>query len=265
MRVYLMTDLEGVAGVKNALEWLGPGDKFYEEGRRLLTEEVNATIRGFKRAGATRIRVADGHGLKGINREILDDSAEYYRATRPNPYPFGLDDGFDVMGWVGQHAKAGASFAHLPHTGSFNVIDYRINGVSVGELEQIAICGQLYGVEPIFAAGDVALTQEAKHFHPDITTVSVKRGLDSGQTETATENEYRRANPNAEHENIALVHQKLEDGAYQALKNYSPGRRRKAWYSVPLTREIAYREHGNGHNHTVTTQYSDILSLLNDL
>ena len=62
MRVYLMTDLEGVAGVQNSLEWTRPGQYWYDLARQLLTQEANAAVAGFIAAGADEVLVADGHG-----------------------------------------------------------------------------------------------------------------------------------------------------------------------------------------------------------
>jgi|SRR5699024_5601356 len=269
MRVYLMTDLEGVAGVENSEDWCVPTGTHYQRGCELLTHEVNAAIRGFRRAGATRVRVADGHGWGGIDRTLLSPDAEYFRGQFPDPYPFGLDDGFDVIGWIGQHAKAGTTGSHLPHTGSFNVVEYCINGAAVGEFEQIARCAQLFGVTPILAAGDEALTIEAQTAFPDIRTVAVKRGLgqESG-SDIATADEYSRVNSAAQHRPVAWVHRQLEESAYEALRQHSAGTappnagpsNTQKW-----TRRVQLREHGPGTNVIVSADYPDLITLLNDL
>ena len=57
MKVFISFDMEGVAGIVDWSQCLGPGQA-YEEGRRLLLGEVNAAIDG---AMATYItRVAEG-------------------------------------------------------------------------------------------------------------------------------------------------------------------------------------------------------------
>ena len=50
-RLFIMTDLEGVAGVISGKDYLYPTGRYYETARRLLTEEVNAAIAGFAAAG----------------------------------------------------------------------------------------------------------------------------------------------------------------------------------------------------------------------
>ena len=66
MRVYVMTDLEGVSGVWSIEEQCVPSGREYDLARRLLTAEVNAAVEGLLAAGATEIVVADGHGAGGL-------------------------------------------------------------------------------------------------------------------------------------------------------------------------------------------------------
>ena len=68
MRIFMMTDQEGVAGVVD-WEW---ADANVDQAKRLLTLEANAAAEGFFEAGATSILVVDGHGQGGINPELLD-------------------------------------------------------------------------------------------------------------------------------------------------------------------------------------------------
>ena len=61
MRVMVWADVEGVAGI-TSWEHTGGRTPLYEEGRRLYTEEINAIVRGCKRAQASDVIVVDGHG-----------------------------------------------------------------------------------------------------------------------------------------------------------------------------------------------------------
>ena len=268
MRVYLMTDLEGVAGVEDSENWCLPTGAHYRRACELLTREVNAAVRGFLRAGADRVRVVDGHGWGGIARDYLHPAAEYFRRRGPNPYPFGNDDGFDAIAWVGQHAKAGALRAHLPHTGSFNVVDYRIDDVSVGEFAQIAMCARLYGVRPILASGDQALVDEARALFPDIHAVAVKQGLNAETgADRRTPDEYSRANIEAEHLSPDVACERLEHAAYQALSRSTPLSADDplgAQESSPRRRILTLRKTATASNVDITAEYPDLLTLLND-
>ncbi len=76
MKLMIMTDMEGVAGMLNFEDWCVPDGRYYDKGKRLLTLEVNAAIEGFFHGGATEIVVVDGHGNGGIDPELLDERAQ---------------------------------------------------------------------------------------------------------------------------------------------------------------------------------------------
>ena len=170
-----MTDLEGVNGVLNFPDWCTPEGFRNEAGCRFLTEEVNAAVEGFFNAGATEVTVDDGHGSGGsIRAEILDPRAALQRGGRVDP----PEKYCDAIVFVGQHAKAGTPNAHLAHTQTPEAVDFRINGVSLGEFGQTAYT--YYNdrhVPTILAVGDLALTKEAKDLVPGIFTTAVKEGF----------------------------------------------------------------------------------------
>lgn len=100
MKLYIMTDLEAVAGVLNSADWLDSTGRYYEKAKRLLTEEVNAGIRGFSEGGFHEIVVADGHGHGGIDVELLDKRAMLMRGWPKKPYPFGLDKTYSAVAFI---------------------------------------------------------------------------------------------------------------------------------------------------------------------
>ena len=141
MRIYIVTDLEGVAGVLDFENWCLTNSRYYEQAKDLLTREVNAAVEGFIEGGADEALVCDGHGYGGINPTILHPAARLDRNWPPDkPYPINLDREFAGVAWIGQHPKAGTVGGHLCHTGSFAVRDLAINGLSVGEFGQMALC-----------------------------------------------------------------------------------------------------------------------------
>ena len=217
MNIYIMTDMEGVAGVLSSPDWCHPEGRYYERGKELLTLEVNAAIEGFCAAGAAGIAVADGHGWGGIDPVLLDPRAELMRGF-PGPYPFLLDAAFDAAAWVGQHAKAGAEFAHLAHTNSMRCLDQMINGVSVGEFGELVLCAGELGVRTVFLAGDQAACDEAREFVPGIETAAVKRGVLAGAGEACGPDEYRRRNEGAVHKHPETARALIRDGAERALR-----------------------------------------------
>ena len=108
VKVYIVTNLEGVAGVVHSSQ-VQPGSPFYEEARRLLTGEVNAAVAGALRGGATEVVVNDGHG-GGLNL-VLEELHEEMKVVLGAPRPFslgGLSNDFGCALLVGYHSRAGA-------------------------------------------------------------------------------------------------------------------------------------------------------------
>lgn len=177
MKIMLMTDMEGCAGILNLEEWVRPQSRYYDKGKRLVTEEVNAAIDGLTSGGATEVVVVDGHGPGAIDPELLDERAMLSRGHTDPGWAWDLDATFDALGFVGQHAKAGTPFSHITHTQELRYIDLAINGVSIGEYGQLALCAMELGVPTILACGEQALAKEAEALTPGVLTAAVKRGL----------------------------------------------------------------------------------------
>ena len=218
MKLYLMTDLEGVAGVRSFEEWTGPGALHYQTARELLTQEVNAAIAGFFEGGATEILVCDGHGPGAIDITLLDPRADLLRGWGEGPWPLCLDSSFDALAFVGQHAKAGSEYAHLCHTQSKHYLDLSINGVSIGEFGQLAMCASELGVRTIFGSGDEAFCKEAEALVPGIETAAVKRGVKPGTGDDLTFEQYGRFTASAIHTHPVRARELIRAGALRALR-----------------------------------------------
>jgi D-amino peptidase len=218
MRIYLMTDLEGVAGVLNFSDWCLPESRYYETAKEMLTREVNAAVDGFFAAGATEVLVVDGHGAGGINPLLLDSRAELMRGFSMG-WPFLLEQGYDAVAWVGQHAKAGTEYAHLAHTQWFNYLDLVVNDVSIGEFGQLALCAAELDVPCAFFSGDAAGCQEAQALCPGIETVSVKRGTTAGSGDELDADHYMQRNVGAIHRQPERARMLIREGAERALLN----------------------------------------------
>ena len=220
MKIFLMTDLEGVSGVLDSENCCCGTGQYYQSCRRLLTEEVNAAIRGFFNGGATEVEVQIGHHTDSIVPELLDERAALFNGRHDPLWPWGLDQSFDALAFVGQHAKAGTSYSHLAHTGNKRTLDQRVNGISIGEYGTLALCAMELGIPTIFAAGEEALCREAEALTPGVVTVAGKRGVlpDRGESRDFTFAEYKQANLSARHEPIAKVRKMLEENAEKAMR-----------------------------------------------
>ncbi len=184
MRVMLWCDMEGVAGI-SVWEQVNGGAALYEEGRRLYTAEVNAAVRGCKRAGATEIVVIDGHGaggpwmFKSLIPEQLESGAEYVLGYSWARYVAPLAAGCDAALFVGAHAMAGTPDGILSHTVSSQAwYNARINDTLVGESGIVAaICGD-FNCPCVFVSGDAATCREVKALLGEqVVAAPVKTGL----------------------------------------------------------------------------------------
>ena len=119
-KVYVITDMEGVAGI-NGWHECRPGPEGsaidFERSRRLLTDEVAAAVLGARDGGAGDVLVLDGH-RSGDNfiAERLPEGARYVMGRgRPNPLD-GLDGTFDGVILLGYRSMAGTPDGLLAHT-----------------------------------------------------------------------------------------------------------------------------------------------------
>lgn len=217
MKIYIMTDMEGVAGVLSSVDYCAPESRYYEVGRELTTLETNAAIEGALEAGATEFFVVDGHGHGAIDPLKLHPAARLF-AGRPMGYPFGCDRSFDVAFIIGQHAKANTDGGQLCHTGSFSTEDQVLNGQSLGELGINMLFAAYYDVPTVLVTGDLACCDEAQALVPEIETVSVKEGLKRGAPAGLTGEAARRFNGAATHLHPEVARQRIREGARRAVQ-----------------------------------------------
>lgn len=259
MRVYMMTDQEGAAGVISHADYGGPDSRYYQVARELVTAEVNAAIEGCLEAGATDILVVDGHGSGTIDIRLLHPAARLL-AGRPLGYPFGCSGEFDVAMNISQHAKSNTDGGHLSHTGSFAVEELTINGVSVGELGKNMLFAAYFGVPTVTVTGDLAVCEEAKALVPGIETAAVKEGLKRGSASGLTLEEARVFNGAAVHLSPEVARARIKEAARRGIE-----RRHEIgpfWLEPPYEMVTVYRP-GNGQSgRTVVVTSDDLLDLL---
>lgn len=175
--VLIATDFEGISEVNDIYQVLY-GYETFERARIWMTEDVNATIRGLRAAGAGEIRVVDGHGSGGPNKNILSDRLERDVNLFQDPMLYkrllnALDRSVDAIALVGYHAMADTPDGFMSHTLTLEP-RVRINGRPVGETFLTAGWGGYYGIPTILVTGDQALVREASNLIPGIETTQVK-------------------------------------------------------------------------------------------
>ncbi len=178
MKIYILTDLEGVAGVAR-WDQTGRDTPGYPQAVRLMTEELRACIAGIQSVEPQAdIWVWDAHGCGSIDYERFPRGARLL-----NNGPIGhksayLDETFDALFFLGQHAKAGTPNGNLAHTYSSKSVEYyKINGLELGEFGCRAALAGSYGVPTVFVSGDDTMMAEAKELIPGIYGAQVKIGL----------------------------------------------------------------------------------------
>lgn len=179
MKVYMSVDMEGVCGIVLRDQLIDTGRQ-YEEARHLLTMEVNAAVEGALAGGAEEIVVMDAHGggWFGVNflMEELHPAAKYYVGYPPINlrFPF-LDDSFDLMFFIGSHAKAGTPEAVRDHSfTSTNTERIMVNGIEMGEIGVDALITGHFNVPVALVTGDDKACKEAKMLLGGIETAVVK-------------------------------------------------------------------------------------------
>ncbi|HEX3270815.1 MAG TPA: M55 family metallopeptidase [Ktedonobacterales bacterium] len=184
MRVMIWVDMEGIAGIE-AWDQVTGGKPQYEEGRRLMTGEVNAAVRGAKAAGADDIIVVDCHGaggsysFKSLIPEQLEGGATYVLGHAWCRYIEPLKEGCDAALLVGAHAMAGTPDGVMCHTVSSEAwYNAWVNDQLVGESGiEAAICG-VWDTPVVFVAGDDATCREVTELLGEkVVTAPVKTGL----------------------------------------------------------------------------------------
>jgi len=79
VNVYISADIEGITGLISWSQCSRPdGNSFdYAFARRMISHDVNAAVRGARRAGAERILIKDSHGnSKNLLIEDLEPGVE---------------------------------------------------------------------------------------------------------------------------------------------------------------------------------------------
>lgn len=188
MKIYVVCDLEGTAGVVDQIHQCsfvhdsydtdyvaGRYGPFYMQARRLATLELNALVGGVLEAGVSEVWAWDGHcGFPGgLDVELLHADCKLVMGCGDGG-PMGLDGSFDALMMVGLHAKKGTPAAPQAHT-LFPGLAW--NGEEVGEIGMTVATASVLGVPLIFISGDRAAIREAQAFVPNIEAIVTKEPL----------------------------------------------------------------------------------------
>lgn len=180
MKLFISCDMEGITGVAGSDD-VDPAKEAYQRFRHVMTGDVNAAIEGALAAGANEIVVNDSHdAMRNILIEELNPNASLISGgSKPLSMMQGIDQSFDVVMFVGYHARAGAEAAVMNHTWYGRMVDdVWINGEVVGETAINAGIAGYYNVPVGAVTGDDKLANEARDLLGNIETAVVKEGID---------------------------------------------------------------------------------------
>ena len=220
LNVFLLTDVEGIAGV-DSIDEMDRESERYLETRKKLCHSINLAVDACFESGATALYYLDGHGGGGnvIDGEI-DPRA--VKCTIAQWQELLKNGSIDCQIELGSHARAGTVGGFLDHTLSSKLIYFiKINGVEMSEVSLHATLCARYGVPIVAVTGDEVACAQAKEYLPDVFVGAVKR---------------------ATRRNIATTYPNADEILQSTVKAALAGRHSVscARYTTPLVVEQAY-------------------------
>ncbi len=180
LKIYLYTDLEGVAGVDRWDDRQGQShqaSRRHRQVRELFMGEINAAAEGAFAGGATSVVLCQGHS-ESVIYELADERLEIIMGGQED-WLTHLDASYDAAFFVGAHAMAATPGATLAH--SFSYVSRKrwwLCDQEIGELGAMAAIAGGHGVPLVLATGDDKLCAEASRLIPEVETAQTKVGIE---------------------------------------------------------------------------------------
>ncbi len=175
MKLYIVADMEGIAGVVAPAEVEGDRGWETEQARKQFTNEVLAVCQGAVEAGVEEIVVNDFHG-HGRNL-MLDRFPSQVMVIRGG---FRRTSGFDLLDssygglvLLGAHTRSASPQGVLAHTYSPR-LQFEIFGQPVGEFDLLALLAAERKVPTIMISGDNKTIEQASTNLPSTLGVITK-------------------------------------------------------------------------------------------
>ncbi|HWD39526.1 MAG TPA: M55 family metallopeptidase [Fimbriimonas sp.] len=191
MKLYISADIEGCTGIVSFSQCGRASGACYDYpfARRMMTEDLNAVVRGARSAGVDRVVVKDGHGnCKNLLIDELEPGVELITGCGPatDGMMDGIGPGFDAAMLIGYHGMAGAQGALMEHALVGGLHRLWVNGRPAGEIYvNSAVAGE-FGVPTVMVSSDRAGCEEAQRDIPGVVACSTKDafGKYMGEVET---------------------------------------------------------------------------------
>jgi D-amino peptidase len=180
MNVLVWNDMEGPSGIDAHEMFADPA--LYKTAKSYATQDVNAAIRGIRKADAqAKIDIFEGHGMgDNLLEEELESGCNllgggwmtrFYEMVKSREVA-----NYDAVLLLGQHAAEGTVDGFMSHTNTGDTA-LRVNGKDAGEAPQLAWLFGHFNVPVVLVVGDEAVVREANALLPRIETVSVKKAI----------------------------------------------------------------------------------------
>ncbi len=227
-KILIIYDMEGTTAANN-VSMTGFGAPGYDDGRKSLTADVNAAIRGLKAGGAGTIWVVDGHG-SGNNQEPdvppaqLDPAAQFaFQRNAFDPYIASMDPSADAVVCIAMHARANTD-GFLAHTYTPGMA-LKVNGIDFTETHIVAASAARFGIPVIMVSGDNVLEQQLRPDFPDIEYAQVKTSRSRSITEPVSRAEADR---------------RIETAARIAMEKFLAAKYRPYYFGTPFEFEMTF-------------------------
>ncbi len=225
MKLYVSTDMEGVAGVTSwqQVDARTPHAE-YAAYRRYYTQEVAAAVGGARRGGATSILINDSHGP--MRNLLFDELPADVRVIFGNRKPFSMvqdAQGFDGAFFIGYHGGIGDADAVLCHTYTPSIMyEVRINGTICSEATINAALLGAYGIPLLYVTGDRTTVEGITHTMPWVRGTIVKESIGNFSANTMSP---------------AAARERIESDAAEALANAPHAK--PFTFEPPITLDLA--------------------------
>ncbi len=184
MNVFILTDLEGIAGIDDFLQSDKSFVDVYVNSCKFLANSINLAVDTCFKNGADAVYYIDSYeGGGNVTPDMIDKRAvncsisEWEELVREKK--------IDCVIELGSHARAGTIGGFLDHTrSSTEIFCTRLNGIEQSELSLHALFCAQYGIPTVAVIGDVIACEQAKEYIPDIYTGAVKLASERNHAKT---------------------------------------------------------------------------------
>lgn len=228
-KVLIIYDMEGVSGIDRE-SYTSSSHPDYAQGRRWLTSDVNAAIRGLKAGGAGAVWAQDGHGSGNTAEpdlllDQMDPRATFdFRDRDFDPYSTGLDGSLAAIVCIAMHARANTP-GFLAHTYTLEP-SFRVNGAELTETHIIALSAARWGIPVIMVSGDDVLGEQLRPDFPELEYATVKTARGRAKAEPFPQDE---------------VGRRIESAARRAMEKFLAGRFRPYYQAPPFVFELGFQ------------------------